>query len=184
MDVPRADRQAATPPRGVDNALQVPGQVRPVRIHLHEQRRTLGEPDPKCILIRAAEAKLARPVQHSNAGVGGGKTVGDLPGPIGRPVVDDEHVVPEVPHPGDDLLEVLALVIGGQDDDDLGWRLLALGDGRVAAHAPTLILRTCLNMSSELLIGLTLVGAELRQTTGTSAILTPRFLARYSTSGS
>src|ERR1700694_1229330 len=87
-------------------------------------------------------------------------------------------------HAGDDPFQVLAFVEGRQHDEDLGRGSLSLRDPGLLVQLRNLILKTCLNMSSELLIGLTFVGAELRQTTGTSAILTPCLLARYSTSGS
>src|SRR5712692_2150730 len=79
-----------------------------------------------------------------------------------------------------DLLQVLLLVVRWQYHENVHGRRRP----RRYAHALNLILTTCLNMSKELLIGLTLVGAELRQTTGTSAMRTPRFFARNSTSGS
>src|SRR2546421_174577 len=88
------------------------------------------------------------------------------------------------PHPRDDLRQVFRLVERRQDHQHLSWRGSPLGEIALLCHPRKRILITCLSMSSELLIGLTLVGEELRQTTGTSAIFTPCLRARYRTSGS
>src|SRR2546428_13050703 len=68
--------------------------------------------------------------------------------------------------------------------EDLGGGGAASGELAPIHHRRNRIRMTCFSMSSELLMGLTLVSAELRQTTGTSAIFTPCLRARYSTSGS
>ena len=81
-DVPRTDRQPAAPARRVNDALEVICKVRSVRIHLHEKSRAIGEADPECVFIRLAEAELARPVQHADAGVDPGQSVGDLSSPV------------------------------------------------------------------------------------------------------
>ena len=151
--------------------------MRAVGIHLDEQSRTFGEADPERILVRAAEAELARAVKHPGARIGGGQPVCDLSCRIGRSVIDDQDVVAEAPHAGHDPLDVLALVVGGKHDQDLGGRRGAGGQAVLGAQPRSLTLTRCQNMSTELRIALTLVGAELRQTTGTSAIFTPRFLA-------
>jgi len=151
-----------------------------VGIHLDKERRTVGEADPESVLIRASQAQLSRPVQDPNTCIFRGQAVGELAGAVRRGVVDDKNVVPEPPDSRHHLLEVLALVVSRQDDEHLGGR----SPSRRDAHRLNLTLTTCLNMSNELRIGITLVGAELRHTTGTSTIRTPRRLARNSTSGS
>ena len=105
-------------------------------------------------------------------------------GAIARGIVHDQHVVAVMPNSGNHPLEVLALVEGRQHDQHLGGRRLALGEVPFRLHPRSRSRMTCFSMSTELRTGLTLVGAELRQTTGTSAIFTPCFRARYRTSGS
>ncbi len=104
--------------------------------------------------------------------------VRELPGPIGRCVIHNEHVVAEVPDARDNPFQVLPLVEGWQHDQHFGRRRLALREPATAAHTPNLSLMTCFSMSSELRTAFTFVGAELRQTTGTSVILTPCLRAR------
>ena len=84
-----------------------------------------------------------------------------------------------------DTLNVLALVVRRQHDENLGRRRVARRDAHlVGAYRRNRTLTRSLNMSSEWRIAATLVGAECRHTTGTSAIRAPRFLARNSASGS
>ena len=123
-------------------------------------------------------------MKNANPGVVRGQPVGDVTGPIRRRIVHHEDVVAQVSNPDDDALEVLLLIEGRQDDEDLGGRSLPLSEPAVDLHPRNRSRMTCLSMSSELRPGLTFVGAELRHTTGTSAIFTPCLRARYSTSGS
>src|SRR5207302_9412193 len=116
-------------------------------------------------------------MQHANPRVTRRDLVGKLARAVGRSVVDDEYVVTEVPDADDDLLEVLTFVVGRQDSEHLRWCGLAFGEVAGRAHFWNRILSTCQNMSAELRIALTLVGAELRHITGTSAIRTPCLLA-------
>ena len=62
-------------------------------------------------------------VQHLDLVDLGGQPVGDLAGPVGRAVVDDEHAVAVAAaalehgqHGADDRLDVLGLVVRGQDE--------------------------------------------------------------------
>ena len=82
-DVARPDRKAAGTPRRLHDGLEVLRAMRPVRVHLDEQLRSLCEPDPKCIFIRAADAELAFPVQDPHTWIGLRETVRQLPGAIG-----------------------------------------------------------------------------------------------------
>ena len=123
-------------------------------------------------------------MQHPHAAVGGRKTVCDLACAVGGSIVDDQDVVAEVTHPGDNALHIVLLVERRQHHEDIGRGGAAFGELAPIHHRRNRIRMTCFSMSSELLMGLTLVSAELRQTTGTSAIFTPCLRARYSTSGS
>ena len=74
------------------------------------------------------------PVQDLDPLLGGGNPVGDLPGPVGRVVVDDEdpRVLGQLREDGgDEGLDVLGLVIGGQDQPCRAPRL----GGRHGARA-------------------------------------------------
>src|SRR5712692_8215428 len=154
--------------------------MRAVGVHLDEQLGAIGESDSERVFVRTAESKLARPVQHPYPLIRGGQAIREVAGAVGRGVVDDQDVMPELPDSADHALEVLDFVEGGQHHQHpVGHSLDAL-----RAVRPSLTLTTWRNMSTELRMGITLVGAEFRQTTGTSAIRTPFFLARYSTSGS
>src|SRR5207244_2050250 len=84
----------------------------------------------------------------------------------------------------DHARQVLLLVECREHDQDFARRRAPFRQPALRAHPRNLSLTRCLSMSTELRIGLTLVGAELRHTTGTSAIFTPCFRARYRTSGS
>src|ERR1700687_3930926 len=123
---------------------------------------------------------MPRPWQHPHPLIGGSQTIRELSGAVGRGVVDDQDVVPELPDSADDALQARHLVEGGHPHQPSSGHGLA----PFRAVRPSLTLTTWRNMSTELRIGITLVGAEFRQTTGTSAMRTPFFLARYSTSGS
>ena len=174
LDVARPEGQASAAAGRGDDGIEVVGQVRSVGIHLHEERHTFGQADPKSILIGAAEAQLPRPVEHAHTSVCGGQLIGQLACTVRGAVVDDEDMVAEPSHAGHHFLEVLALVVCGQYDEHLVVRRLLVR----LAHRLNLTRTTCLNMSSELRTAMTLVGAECRHTTGTSAILVPRRLAR------
>jgi len=152
--------------------------VRAVGVHLDKQRRALVQPDPECILISAPDAELALAMQDTDPAVATSELVRELPCPVGRRVIHNEHVVTEVPDAGDDPFQVLPLVEGGQHDENFSRRRLALREPATAAHTLNLSLMTCFSMSSELRTAFTFVGEELRQTTGTSAILTPCLRAR------
>src|SRR5207249_7007901 len=114
-----------------------------------------------------------------------GQPVGKLPRAIGRGIVYHHHVAAKPPDPGHDVLEVLALVVRREHDQHLRGGCLAGRDQHCGGRGfRKRVLTTSLNMSSELLSAATLVGAECRQTTPTSSIRSPRFLARYRASGS
>src|SRR5713101_975300 len=178
--VARADRQSAGAPRSFHDAIEVAREMRAVRVHLDEELRAIGEPNAECIFVRTAETKLARTVQDSHPFIRGRQPIRELPGAVGRGVVDDQDVVPKPPDSVNDTLEVLDFVEGGQHHQ----HPIRHGLAALRAPRPSLTFTTWRNMSIELRIGITLVGAEFLQTTGTSAMRTPFFLARYSTSGS
>src|SRR5712691_7315006 len=164
--VARADRQPARTPGRFHDAVEELGAI--------------GESDSERFFVRTAEPKLARPMQDPHSLIRARQPIRELSGAVGRRVVDDQDVMSEPPDSFDHAFDVRHLVEGGQHDQD------PIGHGRAALRAvrPSLTFTTWRNMSTELRIGITLVGAEFRQTTGTSAMRTPFFLAMYSTSGS
>src|SRR5713226_4078897 len=174
------DRESAGPPRRFHDAVEVAGEMRAVGIHLDEELGAIGESDSERFFVRTAESKLARTMQHTHPLIRGRQPIGELPGAVGRGVVHDQDVVPEPPDSFNDTLEVLDFVEGGQHHQ----HPIRHGLAALRAPRPSLTFTTWRNMSIELRIGITLVGAEFLQTTGTSAMRTPFFLARYSTSGS
>ena len=95
--VARPHRQSATTPRGIHDRLEVLRAVRAVRVHLDQEPGAFGQPDPERVFVRAAETELALSMHDPDALVGRGETVGDVSGSVWRGVVDDEHVVAEVP---------------------------------------------------------------------------------------
>ena len=63
-----------------------------VGVHLADQLGAAGERLAKAGDVGRAEALLARPVEHRDVRMLGGQPVGDLPGAVGRGVVDDQQV--------------------------------------------------------------------------------------------
>src|SRR5438270_1286133 len=184
-NVPRPEREPAARPSRVDDRQQVLRPMRSVRVHLYEQLRPVFQTDPESVLVSAAQPELAGTVQHPHAGIRRGQPVGDLARSVGRAVVDDHHVVAELAHRAHDTLDVLTLVVRRQNHENLGRRRVARRDAHLlGAYLRNRTLTRSLNMSTEWRMAATLVGAECRQTTGTSAIRAPRFLARNSASGS
>ena len=140
--------------------------MRPVGVHLDHELGAVFQPHSERVLIGTPEPQLARTMQDSHRAIGTSKAIGQIAGAVRRCVVDDEDVVPELADTRNDALQVLNLVVGGQNHQN------------PIGHFPNRTLRTWRNMSSELRTALTLVGAELRHTTGTSAMRIPFFLAR------
>ena len=84
----------------------------------------------------------------------------------------------ELAHRAHDTLDVLALVVRRQNHENLGGRRVARRDAHLlGAYLRNRTLTRSLNMSTEWRMAATLVGAECRQTTGTSAIRAPRFFS-------
>src|SRR5712692_3743028 len=184
-NVSRAEGQPAALAGRVHDRLQVLWPVRYVGVHLHEQLRTVFEAEPERVLVGAAQPQLAGTVQHAHAWIGGSELVGNLPRAVGGAVVDDHHVVAQLANRAHHTLNVLVLVVRRQHHEDLGRRRLARGDAHLlGAYRRKRTPTRSLNMSSEWRMAATLVGAECRHTTGTSAMRAPRFLARNSASGS
>ncbi len=73
--------------------------------------------------VGGPQALALGPVQHAHLLVLRGQPIGDRPGPVGRSVVDDEDAkalrrgaAQHVERRGDDALEVLGFVEGGEDE--------------------------------------------------------------------
>src|SRR5262249_34188967 len=90
-DVARADHHVV-PPHAGQHGGEVAGVVAEVGVHGHQvvvaglQRVAHAGDDGR------AQAELARPVYGVDVGVGGGELVGQLPGAVGRVIVEDEDV--------------------------------------------------------------------------------------------
>ena len=102
------------------------GQVRAVRVHLHDHVVTALQRPAEPGDVSLAQARLFRPVQDLYVRVGLGQLVGDVTGAIRAVVVHHEQVSlrQRGPDPARDRLQVLPLVVGGHDDDRLADRLI------------------------------------------------------------
>ncbi len=97
-----------------------------VGVHLHHVARAVVERVAKAGEVGRADAVLLGAVQHLHPVVLGGQPIGDLAGAVGRAVVDDQHAqalgrgaAQRLAGGGDDRLDVLGLVVGGQDQPGL-----------------------------------------------------------------
>jgi hypothetical protein len=106
--------------------------VRPVGVHLDHHPGAAVQRDPEPVEVRAAQALLPGPVVDVDPRVVRREAVGQVAGPIGRAVVDDEQRGPGegVEDGGRDRLEVLALVVGREDDPGAGADGVRGGLGR------------------------------------------------------
>ena len=99
-----------------------PGQdrrvVRPVGIHLEDDAGAARERDAEPVEVRAAEARLPRPVPDADARLSRREAVGKLAGPVRRRVVHDEQRAAgqRLEDRGGDAGQVLRLVVGRHHD--------------------------------------------------------------------
>ena len=98
-----------------------------VGVHLDQRLGALGDRVGETGKVGLTQAGLARPVQHLDGVIVVGESFGDLAGPVRGVVVDHEDSKPSrgrslelFPGGGDDPLEILGLVVGGDDQPDFG----------------------------------------------------------------
>ena len=92
--------------------------MREVRVHLHDEVGRERERSPEALLVGRADAEAGTVVDEVHARVGGGERLDRSRRAIGRVVVDDQDVaVGRRTHGGDELRDVLPLVVGRDDDD-------------------------------------------------------------------
>src|SRR5262249_27832323 len=84
-----------------------------------ERSVPLLEPDREPGAVRAAEARLRRPAQHVDVPQLGRRLLGDVCGPVGAVVVDDEDVRAREGGtcPPEELVDVLGLDVRRGDDE-------------------------------------------------------------------
>ena len=89
-----------------------------VGIHLEQVVVIAGEPPGEALDVGGAEAELARPVHHVDAGLVGGEVVEERAGTVRRVVVDEQQIRRGQRNQEAlrDVLDVIALVVGGNDD--------------------------------------------------------------------
>ncbi len=112
-----ANGQVGTGVDGGEQPGEVGGIVGTVRVHLAHHRRP-GEPgSPQAGRQRTAQALPLRAMEHRDRAVAAGQLVGQVPGPVGRSVVDDQHAGILVEDAGDDAAQGGGFVVGREDHD-------------------------------------------------------------------
>ena len=93
--------------------------MREVGVHLEDEVVAVLERPLEPGDVRPSQAILRHPVQHVHPRLVRRELVGQLPGAVGRVVVHHQDLEARVLQQdrGDDLREVLALVVGGDDDE-------------------------------------------------------------------
>ena len=91
MHVARSDHQVG-PLGSLQQARQIGRVMGEVGVHLQDQRGAAGEGAPEAGDVGGAESFLAWPVQDADVLVALGQPLGDLPGAVGRTVIDDQDV--------------------------------------------------------------------------------------------
>src|SRR5690606_20274474 len=104
---------------GPEQARQVGGVVRAVGVHLDDGAVAAPGGPLERGEVGRAQAPFLGAVEDVDAPVVRGERVGEVPGAVGRVVVDDEHVRlgARAAGGGDGVLEVVALVVGGYGDE-------------------------------------------------------------------
>ena len=113
-DVARAEREVRPRLARGDEARNVRGVVREVAVELEDQLRAVRKRAPESGDIRRPEALLTVAMEDGDEVELACQPVGDLAGPVGRVVVDHEHLHVERLERAHHRLEVLALVVRRQ----------------------------------------------------------------------
>ena len=92
--------------------------MRPVGVHLDDDRRAARERDAEPVEVRLAQALLRLAMPDADPRVVRAELLGQRAGPVGRAVVDDEQrrAGQALEDRGRDPGQVLRLVVGRQDD--------------------------------------------------------------------
>ena len=124
VDIARAKDEVGTVLRCGEEIGQATGVVREVAVHLKDVGVIALECPAKAGEIGSTKTLFLRAMEHVHPGQLGGEGIGNLAGPVGRAIVDHEHVAndrrPLARNANclDHVLEVLAFVIGRQTDDE------------------------------------------------------------------
>src|SRR5207249_3531657 len=90
--VPGADDEVGlVDPDGIDQPRQDRRIVRPIRVHLDDDRCPAIERRPKAVEIRSTETLLRLSMEDADAWICCGELVSELAGAVGRVVIDDEQ---------------------------------------------------------------------------------------------
>src|SRR3954468_2419214 len=125
VDVSRPDHEVGVA-RRLDETGHVGGVVRKVRVHLQHEVGALVERAPEAGDVGGAEPLLALAVEDAHVVELLRQAVGQLTGPVGRVVVDHEHLDTLVRERPEHRLEVLPLVVGGHADDRAHVHMIAV----------------------------------------------------------
>ena len=104
-------------PCGLDQPRHILGVVREVTVHLENVIRVPAQDVVEARDVGRTEPLFPSAVEDREPFPIGGEPVGELPGPVRRVVVDDEHADAERCERLDHALEVFALVVGRETDD-------------------------------------------------------------------
>jgi len=135
-DVARSEHDVGAFVGGRDQPGNVVGIVGEVAVHLEHELGAVGESAPEAGQVSGPETLLSRSVEDVHVVQLGSQPIGELAGPVGRAVVDDENAHALVPERAHHRLEVLLLVVGREADDGLG-----LGHGRIFSDVATALPR-------------------------------------------
>ena len=89
--------------------------MREVAVHLEDELGSVVKRPPEPGDVRRTEAFLDRAMEDGYVRKLGGESIGDLAGPVGRSIVDDEHTPAVWEHLAESAhhrLDVLSLVVG------------------------------------------------------------------------
>ena len=93
-------------------------RMREVRVHLYDEVGRQRERPPEALLVRRTDAEPGTVVDEVDPRVGGGERLDRRRRAVGRVVVDHQDIaVGGRADGGDELRNVLALVVGRDDDD-------------------------------------------------------------------
>src|ERR1019366_4027995 len=114
--VARADHDTAGTPSRRQERAQMARLMRAVGIHGHQQGVAEFRAAPQAGDVGAPQSQLPGSVLDEDARVTAGETVGELPGPVWRVVVDHQHVTVLGANGQHEGLQVGPLVEGRKDD--------------------------------------------------------------------
>ncbi len=124
-------RSASSSTIGADERRQAGRIVAEVGVHLDDGRRSAGERHAEAVEVGPAETLLQPAVADPDAQIDRRQRVGQVPGPVGRIVVDHEQRRRRQGGQDGrrDRLDVVGFVVRRQDDPDAGARRARSGCG-------------------------------------------------------